>query len=102
MKIKNITVLFLLFSFIISCNNTTLNGNFVNQKKGIYKSIEIKGNTSVVVTDGLMGIPFATSYVRDGEIIRIKTDKSDLMFTIKNNNTLVGEGFAEGTYIKSK
>jgi len=47
-----------------------------------------------------MGMTFPTSYERDGQVIRLKTDKSDLLFTIKDDKALVGEGFAEGIYKK--
>lgn len=43
---------------------------------------------------------FPTSYERDENFIRIKTDKSDLLFEIKDEKTLVGEGFAEGSFVK--
>lgn len=75
-------------------------GVYMNTKGGLYNKIEFKGETSCVVTDGIFGMPFATSYERDGNIIRIRTDKSDLMLTIKDAETLIGEGFAEGTYKK--
>ena len=75
-------------------------GEYQNIKRGLYKSFDFKGETSVVITDGIIGFPFATSYIRDGQILRISTDKSDLMLTIKDDKTLVGEGFAEGTYKK--
>ena len=77
-------------------------GLYVNTKSGLYNKIEFKGETSCVVTDGIFGIPFATSYERDGSIIRIRTDKSDLMLTIKDSETLIGEGFAEGIYKKKR
>jgi len=106
MKTKNITTSILLtvfsFTLFISCNNSDLEGNYLNQNRGFYKSIDFKGKTSVVVTDGIIGLPYATSYERDGKIIRIRTDKSDLMLTIKDSKTLIGEGYAEGTYIKSE
>jgi uncharacterized protein with PIN domain len=76
-------------------------GDYVNQERGLYRSFNFKGLSSVVVTDGIMGFPYATSYERDGEIIRIKTDKGDLLLTIKDSNTISGEGYAVGTYIKS-
>ena len=77
-------------------------GEYINQKKGLYKSFDFKGESSVVITDGIIGLPYATSYVKDGDIIRIKTDKSDLLVTITDSNTLTGEGFADGIYIKTK
>jgi len=77
-------------------------GTYVNTKSGLYKKFEFKGETSCIVTDGIFGMPFASGYERDGNIIRIRTDKSDLMLTIKDDKTLIGEGFAEGTYIKNE
>jgi hypothetical protein len=70
--------------------------------KGLYKSFDFKGETSVVVTDNFIGFPFATSYERDGKIIRIRTDKSDLMLTVQDDKTLIGDGFADGTYTKTE
>jgi hypothetical protein len=49
-----------------------------------------------------MDMTFPTSYDLDGKLIRLKTDKSDLLFTIKDDKTLVGEGFAEGVYKKDR
>ncbi len=43
-----------------------------------------------------------TSYTRDGDLLRIRTDKSDLLLTIQDANTLMGEGFAKGTYRKDE
>ena len=77
-------------------------GKYINTEKSLYKSFNFKGETSVVITDGIFGIPFATGYVRDGQILRIQTDKTDLMLTIKDNKTLIGEGFAEGIYVKTE
>lgn len=77
-------------------------GMYVNTKGGWYNSIEIKGESSCVIVDGFLGFPFATGYERDGNILRVRTDKSDLMFTIKDSEILIGEGFAEGIYKKKK
>ena len=84
----------------IKIEDKKLSGVYKNQEKGIYKSFDFKGETSVVITDGIIGLPYATSYVKDGDIIRIKTDKSDLLLTIIDNSTLKGEAFAIGNYIK--
>lgn len=87
-----------------SCNEigdrNGVEGTYTNTKKGFYKSINFKSATTVIITDGIIGHEYATSYVIDGEIIRLKTDKSDLLFTVKDSKTLVGEGFAKGTYLK--
>lgn len=66
-------------------------------KTGFYRLLDFKG-LSTVVLSGL----YASSYVVDENYIRIKTDKTDLLFKIKDSNTLEGEGFAEGVYKKIK
>ena len=39
---------------------------------------------------------------KDEEFLRVKTDKSDLLFEIISEDTIKGEGFAEGLYIKKE
>ena len=46
--------------------------------------------------------PFASSYERDEEFIRVRTDKSDLLFEIVNEDSIIGSGFANGLWIKEK
>ena len=89
----------LLFAFaLLACGNQGLEGEYKIQGNGIYSSIDFKGKTTVVIKG--MGMAFPSTYVQDGNLIRVKTDKTDLLFTIKDGNTLVGEGFAEGLYKK--
>lgn len=63
----------------------------------IYKIIEFKGTSTCLV----LGF-YATSYVVDENYIRIRTDKGDLLLKIIDENTLEGEGWAEGYYKKVK
>lgn len=74
-------------------------GLYKNEKGGIYNSFEFKGESTVVIGT-ILGIPYTSSYVKDGNLLRIRTDKSDLLLTIKDDNTLIGEGFAKGEYKK--
>ena len=93
--------LLLILSFALAlaaCGNQALEGEYKNQGNGIYSAVEFKGKSTAVVKG--MGMTFPTSYERDGQLIRLKTDKSDLLFTVKDDKTLVGEGFAEGVYKK--
>ena len=114
---KKIITLFLITSALMSCNNEqskkghgdtqttegqTMEDEGKNNISGKYLGIEsnnieitldFKGETSVLI-DGQ-----GTSYVRDGQVIRINTEKtlfsvfaSNTIFTIKNNNTLIREG----------
>jgi hypothetical protein len=65
----------------------------------IREASERNGGKNTAVIKG-MGMVFATSYVRDGQLIKLKGDTSDLLFTVKDDKTLVCEGFGEGIYKK--
>lgn len=97
-KRDNISYLFKKISgSVISFNNSKyLSGKYSCVNNCIYQSFEFKGESSVLV-DGI----FAASFVTDKNYVRIKTDKSDLLLKIQDENTLIGEGFATGTYIKN-
>ena len=77
-------------------------GTFVNQGKGWYKSLTFKGKRTVVIRDAVFGMDFPSEYDKDEEFLRVTTDKSDLLFEIISEDTIKGEGFAEGLYIKEE
>lgn len=77
-------------------------GTFVNQGKGWYKSLTFKGKRTVVIRDAVFGMDFPSEYDKDEEFLRVTTDKSDLLFEIISEDTIKGEGFAEGLYIKKE
>ena len=78
-----------------------LQGAFTSNDCLLYKALIFRGKKTVTIIDGFFGFPFATSYEIDENYIRIRTDKSDLLFEIKDSETLIGEGFAQGTFTKS-
>lgn len=75
-------------------------GTFVAQDNKFYKSLTFKGKRTVVIHDAIFGMDFPSEYDKDEEFLRVKTDKSDLLFEIISEDTIKGEGFAEGLYIK--
>ena len=77
-------------------------GTFVIQGKGLYKSLTFKGKKTVVIRDAVFGMDFPSEYDKDEEFLRVKTDKSDLLSEIISEDTIKGEGFAEGLYIKKE
>lgn len=78
-----------------------LQGTYVSKNNALYKKLIFRGKKTVTIVDAIFGFPFATSYELDENYIRVRTDQSDLLFEIKDNKTLVGEGWAAGTYVKS-
>ena len=79
-----------------ACNNKSLSGTYENAEPAIFQTIEFSGKNTCTLDSSI-----STSYVRDGDVIRIKTDKGyDLLLTIKNADTLIGKGWTEGMYVK--
>ncbi|MBP8114446.1 MAG: hypothetical protein KAY50_03755 [Chitinophagaceae bacterium] len=70
----------------------------ISGERGIYSTLIFKGKNTVVIKS--FQLEFATSYEMDGDYIKIKTESTDLLFKVKDNNTLIGEGFASGVYKK--
>lgn len=87
---------------IIWMNSNSLEGTYLSNDNLLYKSFTFKGKSTVVIKDDLIGFDFVTNYERDGNYIKIKTDKSDLLLEIVTRDSLIGKGFAKGSYVKVK
>jgi hypothetical protein len=96
------------------CSSNSMSGVYVcdqSQKKGdsivrrdsiheayldftcMIESLDFKGNSTVELRtkDG----PSATSYIVDKDYVRIRGTEADLLFKIKDNKTLTGEGIIQ-------
>ena len=69
---------------------------------GVIGGVKILGSTTAAYSLCFGGcIEATTSYRRDGNFIHVKTDKADLVFEIKDSNTLIGKNWIErGTYTR--
>ena len=79
-------------------NITDLALSMLGKSSCLYDQLEFKGNNTVVIT--ALGQTYSTSYVVDDDYVRIKTDKTDLLLKIKDDQTLIGEGFIAGLFVK--
>lgn len=91
--------LLLFFTILYGCS-PRLEGTYVSDENPLYKSLTFKGENTVVVRDAFFGMEHVSEYVIDDNLIRIKAEPSDLLFEIISRDTLSGEGFAEGLYVK--
>lgn len=82
--------------------DTTINhGNTVEKFIDLTCTIEeldFKGKSTVVLK--MENGPIVTSYVVDKDYIRIKGSGADILFKVKDNKTLSGEGIFLGEYHK--
>lgn len=99
-------ILFILILGILSCKdtpkNTSLEGTYISEDNLFYKSFTFKGQSTVVLKDAIIGFEHVLSYERDENFIRIKATPSDLLLQIITVDSLVGEGFAKGSFKKAK
>ena len=100
-----IIVLSICLITLISCSFSSqktkdkLEGKFVLlEGKSVYDSFSFKGKSTVVVES--VGMEFVTSYVKDEEYLRIESEPSNLLLKIQSKDTIIGEGFTSGIYIK--
>ena len=77
-----------------------LKGKWESKDNALYPIIEFKGK-STFVTYTILG-SYVSSYERDEEFIRIKTDQSDLLFEVVSEDSIIGTGFAKGVWIRKK
>lgn len=75
-----------------------LAGIWKSKDNPLYPILEFKGKSTVVIKT-IMG-PYATSYERDEEFIRVRTDQSDLLFEVISEDRIVGSGYAKGLWVK--
>ena len=80
----------------------SLQGIYVSKNCAFYRKLIFRGKKTATIVDAFWGMRFTSSYEVDDNYVRVKTDKSDLLFEIKDNKTLVGEGFVKGTFTKTK
>ena len=85
---------------VIPIREININGRWVSKDNSLYPILEFKGKSTVVIKT-FMG-PFVSGYVRDEDFIRVRTDKSDLLFEIVTEDSIIGSGFAKGVWIKEK
>jgi hypothetical protein len=117
-----ITLLFIIFKFV---NNTILMvfsagmvlmigyfcyltfileksvaGKFTGEPDNQYISFDFKSKDSVIIEDSYADTLFTTPYSIEGDMIKFKQQENTFLLMIRDNNTLIGEGFTKGVFSK--
>jgi hypothetical protein len=79
----------------------TISGKFTSDSDTHYLSFDFKSKDSVVVEDTFTNSLFTTSYTIEGEMIKLKQQENTILLMIRDQETLVGEGFTKGVYHKN-
>lgn len=88
------------FCFITFIQEKMVSGTFASNEDIQYKTFNFKSKDSVTVTDAYTDSIFTSKYVIDGDMIKLYDQQNTIMLLIRDDKTLIGEGFTRGTFTK--
>lgn len=88
------------FCFITFIQEKIISGTFASNEDIQYKTFNFKSKDSVTVTDAYKDSIFTSKYVIDGDMIKLYDQQNTIMLLIRDEQTLIGEGFTRGTFAK--
>ena len=88
------------FCFITFVKEKTVSGTFSSSEDIQYKVFNFKSKDSVLVQDAYTDSAFTSKYVIDGDMIKLYDQQNTIMLLIRDDNTLIGEGFTRGIFTK--
>lgn len=88
------------FCFVTFIKEKTVSGVYVSDSETQYKTFDFGTNDSVIVKDVYTDSTFTSKYVIDGDMIKLYDQQNMILLLIRDDNTLIGEGFTRGTFTK--
>lgn len=89
------------FSFTMLLLQKKIVGKYFSSEDLQYPSFDFKSKDSVVVLDAYADSTFAASYEIEGDMIKFKQQENTFMLMIRDESTLIGEGFTKGVFKKN-
>lgn len=88
------------FCYITFIQAKVITGTFASNEDIQYKTFNFKSKDSVTVTDAYTDSIFTSKYVIEGDMIKLYDQQNTIMLLIRDDQTLIGEGFTRGTFTK--
>nr|WP_276899702.1 SH3 domain-containing protein [Pedobacter kyonggii] len=88
------------FCYITFIQAKVVTGTFASNEDIQYKTFNFKSKDSVTVTDAYIDSVFTSKYVIEGDMIKLYDQQNTIMLLIRDDQTLIGEGFTRGTFTK--
>ncbi|MGM9479375.1 SH3 domain-containing protein [Pedobacter sp. GSP4] len=88
------------FCYITFVAEKVVAGTFTSSEDIQYKSFNFKSKDSVTVSDAYTDSVFTSKYVIEGDMIKLYDQQNTIMLLIRDDQTLIGEGFTRGTFTK--
>lgn len=86
--------------YITFVQQKVVTGSFASSEDVQYKTFDFKSKDSVTVSDAYNDSTFTSKYVIDGDMIKLYDQQNTIMLLIRDEKTLIGEGFTRGTFAK--
>lgn len=78
----------------------TVAGKYIGTDDAAYKYLEFKPNRTVTLQDATSDSLSSANYDIEGDLIKFKQQENTILLLIRDENTLIGEGFTRGTFEK--
>ncbi|RZL12255.1 MAG: hypothetical protein EOO96_32320, partial [Pedobacter sp.] len=88
------------FCYITFLKEKTISGQFATTEDVQYQSFDFKSKDLVTVNDIYTGSSFSSKYVIEGDMIKLYDQQNTILLLIRDDNTLIGEGFTRGVFTK--
>ncbi|WP_231427974.1 MULTISPECIES: SH3 domain-containing protein [Pedobacter] len=95
-----IVLVVIYFCFVTFIQPKKVSGTFVSDAETQYKTFDFNTNDSVIVKDTYTDSTFTAKYVIEGDMIKLYDQQNMILLLIRDENTLVGEGFTRGIFTK--
>jgi hypothetical protein len=89
------------FSFTMLFTQKAVSGKYTSTEDLQYQTFEFKSKDSVVVLDTYADSVFTAKYTVQDDMVKFKQQENTFILMIRDNNTLVGEGFTKGIFKKN-
>ncbi|RZL47017.1 MAG: SH3 domain-containing protein [Pedobacter sp.] len=87
-------------SYLTFLSEKSVSGKYISTGDAEYQSLDFKSKNSVIIQDNYTDSLISTQYDIEGDMIKFKLQENTVLLLIRDNNTLVGEGFTRGTFTK--
>lgn len=95
-----VVLIVIYFCFVTFIKEKTVSGIYVSDSETQYQSFDFGTDDSVTVKDVYADSTFKSKYVIDGDMIKMYDQQNLILLLIRDDNTLIGEGFTRGTFNK--
>jgi hypothetical protein len=88
------------FCYVTFIKEKAISGVFNSDSDTQYQSFNFKSKNLVEVRDNYADSTFTTNYVIEDDIIKLQQQENTILLMIRDEYTLIGEGFTKGVYQK--